>query len=278
MNAKQPKITIDKIINNESISPGIKDAIKLAEKYSNNDINETENIKQIRKHLFNIGYQFCMGDKESTKNIQDDYYYAIKYFKVAALLKDKTSLYLLATIFSKDSSKESHKIAFKLADSSADLGCVDGISLIGIFYKNGIGVEPNIIMSAIYFKIAADKGDVPSMYQFAKIMMQISIVEIDLSEINQQIEIAKNIIQELNGKSNKVYREIQYTLEAIQDKNVALFVSEKYFEKSVKKGYTESEKELKIIQTQLSGKNNKPDFIDEICQSLSISIDSESYK
>ena len=275
MNAKQPKITIEEIINNESILPTIRENIKLAEIYSNNEITEKERIKEIRKHLREIGFLFCMGDNDSTRSIHEDYYYGIKYLKAAALLKDKTSLYMLATLFAKDSNEESHKIAFRLADASADLGYVNAFSIIGIFYKNGIGVQINNIMSAIYFKIAADKGDDSAMYQFARMMMQISIDEIVFHQYNQQMETANNIIKELKGKSNKVYREIQYTLEAIQDKNVALFVSVKYFEKSAKKGNKDAEEELKQIQEKLNGNNNEPEFVNEICQSLSISIDCE---
>ena len=78
-NAKQPKKTIEEIINNESISKGIKESIKLAENYLTSSNNK--NIKQIKKLLFNVGYQFCMGDKEVSLNIQEDYFYAIKYLK-----------------------------------------------------------------------------------------------------------------------------------------------------------------------------------------------------
>ena len=113
INAKEPKMTIEEIINSKSIASNIINDIKSAEDYINGKTKGNENIKQIRKLLFNIGYQFCMGEKEATRNIQEDYYYAIKYLKEAALLKDKTSLYLLAKIFSKETNDESQKIAFK---------------------------------------------------------------------------------------------------------------------------------------------------------------------
>lgn len=79
------------------------------------------------------------------------------------------------------------KIAFKIADSSADLGFVDSFSLLAIFYKNGIGFQPNIVMSAIFFKISADKGNASSMYQFAYILIQIGIGEIEYSVFNEQL-------------------------------------------------------------------------------------------
>ncbi|KAK8892955.1 hypothetical protein M9Y10_030209 [Tritrichomonas musculus] len=60
-------MTIEEIINNESISKNIKEDIKLAERYLISVDNE--NIKQVKKLLFNVGYQFCMGDKEVTLNI-----------------------------------------------------------------------------------------------------------------------------------------------------------------------------------------------------------------
>ena len=151
------------------------------------------------------------------------------------------------------------------------MGFVDAFSLLGVFYKNGIGVQPNIIMSAIYFKIAADKGNASSMYQFANILMQIGIGEIEYEQLN----ICKGIIEKINGKSNKVYREIQYTLEAIQDKNVAQFVSEKYFEKASLNGIKEAEEIMKIIQSKSNNKNNQPEFVNELCRTISISVESE---
>lgn len=108
-NAKQLKMTIEEIIDNETIAKNIKDDIKSAENYLNGKTKEIENLKQIRKILFNIGYLFCIGNKVATRNVQEDYYYAIKYLKEAALLKDKTSLFLLAKIFSKETNDKSQK-------------------------------------------------------------------------------------------------------------------------------------------------------------------------
>ena len=218
-----------------------------------------------------------MEDKEVTLNIQEDYFYAIKYLKAAALLGDKTSFYLLSMIFSNEQNQESQQIAFKLADISADLGCAHAFNILAVYYKNGIGIESNIIMAAIYFKIAADKGIVSSMFQFANIMLKISQKEIGLTEFYNQLKKAKNIIQKIDGKSNKFYREIRYTLEAIENPNVALFVSEKYFEKAARNGNKEAEEIIKRINYDVKVSQNHPDFYDEICQTPSKSVIDETF-
>ena len=261
-NAKQPKKTIEEIINNESISKGIKESIKLAENYLTSSNNK--NIKQIKKLLFNVGYQLCMGDKEVSLNIQEDYFYAIKYLKAAALLGDKTSFYLLSTIFSNEENQESQRIAFKLADISADLGCTHAFNTLAVYNKNGIGIVSNIIMAAIYFKIA-------------NIMLKISQKEISLIEFDNQLKIAKNIIQKIDGKSNKVYREIRYTLEAVENPSVALFVSEKYFEKAARNGNKEAEEIIKRIDLNAKVSQDHPYFYDEIWQTPSKSVCEETF-
>lgn len=156
-----------------------------------------------------------------------------------------------------------------MAEIAADMGSSEAFNLLAVFYKNGVSAQSNIIMAAIYFKIAADRGIVSSMIQFANIMMQIGNKEIESDEFNKQLRIAENIIQSIEGKSNKVYKEIRYTLEAIENKEVALFVSSKYFEKAAQNGNEEAEKILKKINAGLSIDQDHPEFYDDLTQSIS---------
>ena len=70
--AKQPKMTIDEIMSNESISLNTKNDIQSAENYLKTEEKNEIDLKKIRKLLFNVGYQLYMGDKEATGNIQED--------------------------------------------------------------------------------------------------------------------------------------------------------------------------------------------------------------
>ena len=66
---------------------------------------------------------------------------------------------------------------------------------------------------------------------------------------------------------NKVNREIRYTLEAIENSNVCLLVSEKYFEKAEKNGNKDDEEIIKIVNNKY--KKEYPELSNELCQTIS---------
>lgn len=270
INAKKPRLTIQQIIESDLIPRNIKDDILLAESYINLDLSmeEEDKINEIGNLLFEIGSLFAYGKKESIFTIQEDLYYGIKYLQKAALCKNNHALCFLALIFSNDSSYESHKIAFNAALISTDLGSVDGFLILGTFYQNGEATNKNIVLSAIYFKIAADRGNTLAMMYYANILLRIGQHEIDFNELKNQIVEAENIINKMEGKQNYFYNEARLTIEALENEFVALYVSQRYFEKASKNGVKEAEEKLMLIRNSNYNFDDHPQYYDDLFLTL----------
>lgn len=83
-------------------------------------------------------------------------------------------------------------------------------------------------MSAINFKIAADRGDVSSMVEYGNTLMKVGEHEFDHDKLKEQIKEAEKIIFQDEGKKNYIYNETRLTIEALENEYVALYVSERY--------------------------------------------------
>lgn len=187
-------------------------------------------------------------------------YYAIKYLQKASLCKNSYALCFLALIFSNDSSYESHKIAFNSALISTELGSNDGFFILGTFYQNDVATNKNIVMSAIYFKIAADRGNIRAMMYYTNILLRIGQHEIDFNELKNQIVEAENLINNMEGKQNYIYKETRLTIEALENEFVALYVSQRYFEKASKNGIKEAEEKLMLIRKSNYNFDDHPQY------------------
>ena len=162
---------------------------------------------------------------------------------------------------------ESQEIAYIAAKIAANFGCNEAFPLLGYFFYRGIGIPFNIVMAAIYFKIAADEGDVDSMVNYAKILLNVGNHELKLKGLKQQIKEAEIIIQKMGNIKDCSFNKTRLTIEALEDEDVALYVSRKYFEKASSQGNKEAtEKLLMINQNNAKFDDDHPQYFDDFTQ------------
>lgn len=268
-NAKQPKLSLQQIYSNVSIPIDIKEDIKKADGI---DITNPTSFAEIEKNcelLFKVGWEFYMGEKGSYQTFPQDFFYALKYLKLAALLGNKEAICCISTIclldYTNSSSKET---ALDLLDILVDDQFVPAANLYGILYKSGDKIEKNIVMSAVYFKIAADLGEPLAMFEYATILRQIFQHEINKEDRIDDINKARIIINKMDGRNNYFYLEARFAIDTVDDEYAALYVAKKYFERASNFAHSEAKIELGKIKDKQKEVNYSFQYYEELCQPI----------
>ena len=285
-NAREPIIDIDEIMNNPDIPENLSvTLINASVMLQCGGADYAEDINEARSILQKAGYIFFMGITiKEGELIKPDPFYAIHFLRESSLLKSRDSMCMLSQIFAESGNKECQKIAFKVACMSADLGCPESERALGKFYLNGIGTEKNVIMSALYIKLAADKGDSESMYLLANTLITNTIFtrlvpdqeqnEIQTKELKFQIEKAQQIVDEMKGMSYKFFKEFLLTKDAISNSVVTAFVAKRYYANAARKGVEKAKEALLDFEkndAEIQLNHNMPDFVGDIQASFSVS-------
>lgn len=97
------------------------------------------------------------------------------------------------------------------------LSFIDAYIFVDASYKDGRGVKLNLVMSANNYKIAADLGEVNSMFQYATILMNFFPKTINDSIQKRMVIEAKEIINNLDGKNSYFYEEARHTFDTIEN-------------------------------------------------------------
>lgn len=254
-----PLITNDQILSDSSIPKSTKDDIKRA-----NDL--LKNRQQLSQ---NMDLFYNVGNFLNTK-LPSNIFNSIKYLKASTLSGHKVAIIDIAKILCTNAPDEaSLQIGVDVANIAADLDLTEAFVILGNLYKEGKGVKKNILMSAINFKVAADRGDSKAMFEYATILMNFQTSLINKNDKKVIIFEAKKIVYDLEGKNSYFYEEARLTFDTVENNDASLFVAKKYLEKALKKGCTESKEELKKINDNYEDIINPPPYFEELCKDVS---------
>lgn len=115
---------------------------------------------------------------------------------------------VIASIFLLDNSNESSILkGLKLLNIAADLELIPALLHLAFIYKNGDLVNENIVMAAVYFKYAADKGDGTAMIEYGNFLQCVIEHKIEKIKIDEYVQKTKNITQNINIFNNYLYVE-----------------------------------------------------------------------
>lgn len=264
-NAKKPQISVQQILSNESISADFRKSEGINSKKAKSFLE----IESNRDFLFNFGLKFFLGNKGKCKNVPQDFFYAMKYFKEAALLGSHEALYYMASICLLDSSNQSSKVTgLSILDIAIDEEYIPAFVLYAILYNAGDKLDKNVVMSAVYFKIAADLGDPNSMFEYANFLRQLFQHELEKVEIEKDLEKTKIIINKMENRNDYFYLEARYTMETFSNEDAALYVAKKYFERAAKTKISKAEEALRKIEFTQKEIDYPAQYYDELCQPL----------
>lgn len=263
--ASKPKSTVQQLLKSDKIPDTMKDYIRSAE----SNIESKEYNYEI---LYYIGWHFYMGNKSYVKTFPQDFYYALRYFSPAAANGNKDAVYAISLIYSMDSDPATQEFSIKLANVAVDLGSTEALYMLGICYRSGIGCCPNVIMSAINFKIAADKNNVDCMLLYGQILLEIGQNSINENKLKNAINEAEQIVGCTTGKRNYFYKEASYTLQTVKNADVAYFVGTRYIEKAANKGNKEAAEIFEKLKANKKVERQSEDYYKDLYMTLTKTV------
>ncbi|MCH2207015.1 MAG: sel1 repeat family protein [Lentisphaerales bacterium] len=95
--------------------------------------------------------------------LKQDYESAVNYLKVAANLGDPEAMYFLGNIYFQERSLKDESAAVKWISQAADKGHSGSLHLLGVFYRNGYGVEKSLKKALELLTQAAAKNEIRSL-------------------------------------------------------------------------------------------------------------------
>lgn len=265
-----PKKTLKHIISNPLIAENIKNDIIRADDLLLSNPKNPKEFEFYREFFFNIGWIFYYEDKESNIGIEQDFYYAFKYLKQSASYGHIESIYSMATLCLKDISNDSSiQNGIKLLTIAAYHELTPALLLLAQLYKNGQYVEKNLILSAIFYKISADLGEIEGCLLYAKVLKSILYKEIDGIKIKLYLDKAKESLKQIDFDKKYYYIEAKCTIDTIEDEIALLYVTKYYFER-VLKYYNDNDASEFLKRVSIEQKNVEypPQYFDELCKPI----------
>ena len=180
----------------------------------------------------------------------------------------KVIIDLAKTLHETASNKETIEMSIDLGNIASDLNSIDAFIFLGEAYKKGRGVPMNLAIAASNFKIAADRGEVKGMFEYATILQDFCTKKISNEERNRMLNEAWENLRNVDGKNSYFYEESRLCFDSIENTEMSHYVSKKYFEKASKQGHQKSIDALTNINQIHSDISFPPPYFEEFCQDL----------
>lgn len=161
----------------------------------------------------NLGYVYLLGQGGVPINRDE----AAKWAEEGAKFKQRDSMRLLATVLAQGAPNTpvDQKRAFQLALEAYQLGSVYASELLGLFYRDGVGVSVDFQLAAKYFAEARDAGVIAAYAHLARMYSEGQGVDKDKAKAHEYLLVARSKIDQL-GPGNRKYVENYFASLAAQ--------------------------------------------------------------
>lgn len=244
-------ISYQQIIAHELISYRLINDIKKADEIINNNrINDNHTF------LFRIGV-------ELSNKLPNDCFNGLKYLKASAICGNENAILFIIRKLCLNANLID--IGIELAKQATESDIIESFLFMADLYMNGKYVHKNIVLAAIYFKIAADKNNIIAMNQYANIITKIAHHEENTNDYQQCVKNAKKVIFENHFANKIIFIKARQVFDTIENDEASFFVAKKYYERAAQEGNEEADKSLKLLIENHIFDDNVPQYFNELC-------------
>lgn len=244
-------ISYQQIIAHELISYRLINDIKKADEIINNNrINDNHTF------LFRIGV-------ELSNKLPNDCFNGLKYLKASAICGNENAILFIIRKLCLNANLID--IGIELAKQATESDIIESFLFMADLYMNGKYGHKNIVLAAIYFKIAADKGNIIAMNQYANIITKIAHLEENTNDYQQCVKNATKVIFENHFANKIIFIKARQVFDMIENDEASFFVAKKYYERAAQEGNEEADKSLKLLIENHIFDDNVPQYFNELC-------------